>query len=149
MAAKERKEYAEQFETMKAALVEAGVETEKVEIFKIPAEVIRKPLSAIRKSGGGVGSGSGSGSGGGASSEELQDALDEIMIQQDKITELSARIRTLQSELADHGDINDARNTVEEYERNSREEIDDETTKLEQAKQAFSIERYQILQDRK
>ena len=140
MAAKERAEYSNQFEIMKDLLVKNNVDVNAIKEIKIPEKVERKIAATT--------SGKKGGSGGGASSEELQDAHDEIVMQAEKISDITTRNRALQIKLAEHGEIAEARAACEEYERHSREEMEEETSKFEQAKQAFSIERYQILQDR-
>eukprot|EP00606_Chrysophyceae_sp_TOSAG23-5_P001147 GSChrysophyteH2.ASY1.ANO1.536.1 assembled CDS len=141
MAAKERAEYSNQFEIMKELLVKNNVDVDSIAEIKIPEKVERKIVVP-------TGKGKSGGGGGGASSEELQDAHDEIVMQAEKIADMTNRMRALQTKLAEHGEIAEARAACEEYERNSREEIEEETSKFESAKQTFSIERYQILQDR-
>ena len=77
-----------------------------------------------------------------------EEAREEIARERVKQAELQRRIAKLQAELSEHGDLAETRSGLEEYERSSRAEVEEETAKLETDKQAFSIERYKILSDR-
>lgn len=137
MARKERAAYDNRMKALEDKLVESGVDMTEIP----PMEVIVKPTPGAAGAVGGAG-------GGEDDSEALQQAREENMLYSSKINELQRRISKLQAELTEHGDLNASKAQLEEYERNSRQELEEEMVKLEADKQRFSVERYKILSDR-
>ena len=81
----------------------------------------------------------------GASSKGGSFSDEEVIELRSKNAELSRRVNALTSEAAE---VNELKAHLEEYEKSSRAELEEEMAKLEADKHSFNVERYAILADR-
>lgn len=80
--------------------------------------------------------------------QELQRAKAELSKQNEKVLEQQRRIVSLESKMTEIADLEEAKSSFEDYQRESAQELEDEKAKLEKEKQTLQTDRYKILNER-
>ncbi len=85
---------------------------------------------------------------GGISAESSAHYEHEIAKLTDKLAEQQRLVVKLERQLSEYGDLEESKNSFEEYEHNVGQEIDEEQQKLEDEKLTLQNERFKLLKDR-